>query len=125
MRIRLVIKDKEYQDALAEAISSADKDVYIELGNSECISDRSDRTIVVTDYRPESIDDIGDIDPEGQIVFLTDDPRDGLDKDIDSFSQKLFKYKSITNILSDIELIDYMWNGESDSKYGLSCLHLI
>lgn len=118
MRIRLVIKDTEYCRALADAISQANKDAYIEIG-ARTDSAPSEKTIVITDIDPEIFG--SEVLEKGSrgIVFLTDDPGDGFNHEDEKTSQRLFKYSSISRLLGDIEMIDYLWNGETDSSYGM------
>lgn len=119
MRIRLIIQDEEYRKAMIDVISHADKDVFLEIGTTGHIGNIDDSTLILTDVPAEKCCFDGLSNQFKRIVFLTADVNDELDLDKKDDYQKLFKYKSISSIISDVEQINYLLTGESNSSYGL------
>lgn len=115
MRIKLIIKDEEYRKAMLRTICQLDKDVFVEVAKctDQLISD--DKTIILTDMKCENLE-FGD----NKVVFLTTDPDDHVRVDKPESVQRLFKYNSISSILSDIEQLNYLWTGITDSVNEVS-----
>lgn len=119
MRVKLIIQDEEYRRAMIDIISHADKDIYLEIGKIGTLGKIDDNTLVLTDVPPEKCCFDGLKNKFKRVVFLTSDIKDELDfEKVDDY-QKLFKYKSISSILSDVEHINYQLTGESNSSFGL------
>ena len=118
MRVRLIIQDREYCQALIETIARADKDIYIELGRIGKLENLGEDTLIVTDLNPLKYDFSSLRDYNKRVIFLTPNPKDVFNPDIVDDCQRLFKYNSISNILSDIEQINYIWTGEVSSSLG-------
>lgn len=119
MRVRLIIQDEEYRKAMIDVISHADKDVFLEIGTTGHLGKIDENTLILTDVPPEKCCFDGLSNQFKRIVFLTTDANDALDLDKKDEYQKLFKYKSISSIISDVEQINYLLTGESNSSYGL------
>ena len=115
MRIKLIINDEEYRKAMLRTICQLDKDVFIEVAksNDRLISD--DKTIILTDLNCENLE-YG----ANKVVFLTTNPDDHIIVDKPESIQRLFKYNSISSILSDIEQLNYLWTGVTDSINDVS-----
>lgn len=114
MRIRLIISDKDYCSAFKNAISSADKDIYIEIGKKGIINNLGAGTIIVTDVEPEGVDKR----LLNRTVFLTMNPLDAVDIREKDKLFKIFKYSPASKILSDIEEVDYLLTGENGKIYS-------
>lgn len=119
MRVRLIIQDEEYRKAMIDVISHADKDVFLEIGTTGHLGKIDGSTLILTDVSPEKCCFDGLENQYKRIIFLTTDVNDELNLDVKDDYQKLFKYKSISSIISDVEQINYMLTGESSSSYGL------
>lgn len=119
MRVRLIIQDEDYRKAMIDIISHSDKDVYLEIGNVGTLGKIDDSTLVLTDVAPEKCCFDGLKNRFKRVVFLTSDIKDELDPEKVDDYQRLFKYKSISSILSDVEHINYQLTGESSSSFGL------
>ena len=115
MRIRLFIKDEDYCKAMIKTIGQLDKNVYIEIGNPADVSINNDRTIVLTDYGAGECRF-----NTNKIVYLTIDPNDHIQVDNKTAQQRVFKYNSISSIFSDIEQLNYIWTGVTDSVNEVS-----
>ncbi len=125
MRLRLIIRDTEYRQAMTEVISCADKDIYAE--TSDDIYDRNimGNTIIITDIPDEKIDsDFLNANKE-RMVFLTSDQKDRLHRDDECRIHRLFKYNSISSILADVSQINYWWTGESTASTGTARLYAV
>lgn len=118
MRIRLIIKDDEYRQAMVDTIGRSDKDVYVEIGRMDSCSDIGDKTLIITDYPSDTCSFLSIPDFQMRVIFLTTNPGDILSLDNDDY-YKLFKYNSISSIFSDVEQIYYKWTGESNNSLGL------
>lgn len=118
MRIRLIINDKDYGVAFKNAIASADKDIYVEIGKKGIINDLGAETIIVTDVEPESVDKR----LLNRTVFLTMNPQDSVDSREENQVFKVFKYNPVSRILSDIEEVDYILTGESGKIYSANSI---
>lgn len=118
MRIRLLLHDREYCKAFAAMIAAADKDVFVELADNYSLVGIEETTLILTDLAPEKIKREYLESSGGRIVFLTDDPRDKILKN--ESLHKLFKYSSISSILSDLSHINYLWTGENSSTPGIA-----
>lgn len=119
MRIRLIIKDAEYQQAMINTIEKSDKDIYVEIGKMDGCEDVGDKTLIITDYSEEECIFLDIPDFHMRVVFLTTDPKDVLDVDKAEDFNRLFKYNSMSSIFSDIEQIYYRWTGETNTSLGL------
>ncbi|MBQ0018542.1 MAG: hypothetical protein KBS63_04975 [Clostridiales bacterium] len=118
MRIRLLLHDREYCRAFAAMIAAADKDIFVELAENYSLAGIEETTLIVTDLSPEKIKREYIERSSGRIVFLTEDPRDKYRKD--ESLHKLFKYSSISSMLSDLSHINYLWTGENSSAPGIA-----
>ena len=119
MRIRLIIKDDDYRQAMVDTIGKSDKDVYVEIGKMDGCSDIGERTLIITDYPQDECNFLSIPDFSMRVIFLTINPRDVFDPDDDGSYNKLFKYNSMSSIFSDVEQIYYKWTGETKTSLGL------
>lgn len=114
MRIRLIIEDKDYCQAFKDAISSSDKDIYVEIGKKGVINGLGKKTILVTDVNPKSVDKR----LWQRTVFLTANADDSVDANNDEDCFKTFKYSPVSKILSEIEEVNFMLTGDSGKIYS-------
>ena len=119
MRIRLIIKDKDYRQAMVDTIGKSDKDVYVEIGKMDGCSDIGDKTLIITDYPEHECNFLSIADFRMRVIFLTTDPRDFFNPDKDDEYYRIFKYNSMSSIFSDVEQIYYRWTGETNTSLGL------
>lgn len=133
MRLGLLIKDSEYRDALAARLSSFDNDLFVNILNGT--NKDSSQSLIVTDILP------GEIDPgvlkkiSARTVFLKSS-----DKDVPADLHSVFKYSSVSCLISDLSAVYNEWRGcgpgrnhvsklitvcsETDLYSGISCLQL-
>lgn len=125
MRLRLIISDADYRQAMTAVIADTDKDIYAEIADD--IYDRNimENTIIITDLPDESIDRAFMQVNKDRIIFLTSDQKDRLHRDDESTIHRLFKYNSISNILADVSQINYWWTGESTASTGTARLYAV
>ena len=119
MRIRIIIRDEDYRQAMVNTLSKSDKDIYVEIGNMDGCSDLGDKTLILTDYSEDECNFLKISDFNMRVVFLTTNPADVLNMERDGDYYRLFKYSSMSSIFSDIEQIYYRWTGESSDSLGL------
>lgn len=119
MRIRLIIKDKEYRQAMIDTLSRSDKDIYVEVGMMDGCTDIGDKTLIITDYHEQECNLLSLTDFQMRVIFLTTNPRDVLDPEKETGYYRLFKYSSMSSIFSDVEQIYYRWTGETNNSLGL------
>lgn len=98
MKIRLIIKDLEYCLAFRNNITSADKDIMVEISKGGKLNGIDSKTIIVTDVDPKRVDKR----LINQTVFLTKDQNDTGEK-LEGKYRKIFKYLRTSKILSFIE----------------------
>jgi len=117
MRLKLIIRDKEYRDALIEKIAESDMNIFAEVGNGT-VSAGMQGELIVTDVSPENISD--DVLKKicGKTVFLTPLPTGGGISD-DGIN-RIFKYCGIKRMLSDISLIYHDVTGIPSARPGLA-----
>lgn len=115
MRLRLVLRDKCYQDALVEMFGRADQDIFTEIGDSFATERKM---MIVTDMCEEDIAD-DDLNECGKgLVLLTDEDTEPYSGEDGPFH--LFKFKNIDSLLADIRLFYFMWTGETSAE-GFEC----
>lgn len=107
MRIKLIIKDVDYRIAFMEGIAASDRDIYVEVLRTGKIKEIDNNSIIVTDVNPSKVDKR----LYKCTIFLTDNNRDVCNaKDMSCY--KIFKYRNINHVLSDIEEIYYLFTGD-------------
>lgn len=123
MRLRLLMKDREYCNALIDVIGSADKDIYVETSDDYSLADLADNTLILTDLSPLSVtkESINAYRP--RMIFLTNNPNDRFNPD--DTCNKVFKYNSLSSILSDVSQVNYQWTGENISAAGTSMIYAV
>lgn len=131
MRLLLVFRDKEYQNALVERISNIDKDIYVDIGDAS-LGENYKSSIILTDISPDSIDEKTLKQIQDKTVFLVDHETDNygtfekgkekieISKNVTDESEKTFtihKYKKASEILRGIISI---YNKINNLKYHKS-----
>lgn len=112
MRIRLIIEDEDYCNALKNTLSSLEKDVYVELGCKGVINKLDDSTIIITDISPELVDK----KLYQRTIFLSNNSGDKFDSNAKVF--KIFKYSNICNILGGVEELNFILSGETENSFS-------
>ncbi len=125
MRLRLIIRDTEYRQAMIAVISDADKDIYAEISDDIYDSNIMANTIIITDVPVENVDSAFLKANRERIVFLTSDQKDRLHRDDECRIHRLFKYNSISSILADVSQINYWWTGESTASTGTARIYAV
>lgn len=113
MRIGILMRDREYRDALIEVMSESDKDIFVEIADRAGAGRES---VILTDISPEEIgkNTLQALIP--RTLFLTTDSSCKC-----SFADKsdgiyrAFKYSSIPEIIAEAADIYYRWTGHADS----------
>ena len=109
MRLGLLIRDAEYRDALALKLSSYDKDLFVNVMDGS--TKETAGSLILTDIRPS------EIDPEvlkaikARTVFIVDPKRDDLEG-----CHTVFKYESISNLISELTLVYNEWHGAGPGR---------
>ncbi len=115
MRLGILINDREYREALAEKISSYDNDIFVNILDGK--TKDSSGSLILTDIRPEDVES-GVLEAiKARTVFLTDcneEDRDGC--------YRVFKYDSVTNIVSELSLAYNEWHGTGSFRNHTSRL---
>lgn len=114
MRVQLLIRDKEYQDALTEMIAGSDMDILIEIKSE---SSRDGKSIILTDISPDELDRdvLCKISP--RTLFLSavrpgNDAGRKVSGEISAPLHIVFKYSCISNILAELALVHHEWTGD-------------
>lgn len=112
MRICMIFRDYEYCKMLAEMICSQGKDMIVEIVGSSNWNEDFDvaLTDIDTDYSAIK---------SSAVICLTDNPEDDIDDNYLGGYTKLFKYKNISSLLSDIEFVHYVTSG-CRKTYGVN-----
>lgn len=109
MRLGLLIRDAEYRDALAEKLSSYDNDLFVNIMDGS--TKETSGSLILTDIRP------GEIDPEVlkaikvRTVFLVDSQKDDTEG-----CHTVFKYGSVTSLISELTLVYNEWHGAGPGR---------
>lgn len=117
MRVQLLIRDKEYRDALTEMIAGSDMDILIEI---ESDSSRDGKSLILTDIPPDEIDSEVLRKISGRTLFLSR-VRPGTDRDSKDDSKYkeplhiIFKYSCLSTILAELALVHHEWTGDPGS----------
>lgn len=104
MRIGILIRDAEYRDALAEKLALHDNDLYVNIIDNST-KDTSGH-IILTDIKPNEVDSGTLKAIRARTVFLTDTVKDDFKE-----CHKVFKYGSVSNIISELSVVYNDWRG--------------
>lgn len=104
MRLGVMIKDEEYRDALVHKLSSYDNDIFVNIiGNN--VKEASG-SVILTDIPPSELDNKVLETLRPRTVFITDCKNDS-----EEGCNTIFKFSSITEIISELSLVYNMWHG--------------
>ena len=110
MRVQLLIRDKDYRDALTEMIAGTDMDIYLEV---ESDSSKDGSSVILTDIRPDEIDMEILKKISKRTLFLAS-VRPGTDtSDDDVHLHRIFKYSCLSSILSELVMVHHEWTGDT------------
>lgn len=110
MKIVLKINDIEYSRAFQNSIASYDKDILVEVCIESNLEEIDNRTIIVSDAEPETLDKR----LLKQTVFLTVTPCDATQINRKQKYNSVFKYLRMPQILSFIEEVYFSLTGEME-----------
>ncbi len=105
MRLGILIKDAEYRAALVEKLSSYDKNIYVNIMGGSVGS--ASGSLIITDINPDEIEKSVLDAIRQRTVFLTES-----DAEIHDGCHRVFKYESVTSIISELSLVYKEWHGE-------------
>ena len=94
MKIGILIRDAEYRDALAEKLSLYDNDLYVNIIDNS--TKHTSDYLILTDIRPDEIDQKTLTAIKARTVFLIDTIND----DLKGFNT-VFKYGSVSNLIAE------------------------
>ena len=129
MRIGLLIKDTEYRDALVKKLSSNDNDLFVNILDGT--NQNTGECLILTDASPESLDKDTFERIKDRTVFIcnsnvhttptnnqkTSTKSDSyLSKENGVSCNRVFKYSSVNEIISDISLVYDEWRGSGLKK---------
>lgn len=115
MRLGILIKDKEYREALAKKISSYDNDIFVNIldGNTKDFAG----SLILTDIRPDEIES-GVLEAiKARTVFL-----DESQEEVSDGCHRIFKYDSVANIVSELSIAYSEWHGYGSCRIRTSRL---
>lgn len=98
MKVKLVMRDTEYRDALAKRWSKIGWDLYVEMGED---FSREENEMIITDLG------YGKLKPG--MIYLHPEPRKEMEG---AGPHTLFKYAGAESILRDVRICFYLWTGQ-------------
>lgn len=111
MKVKLVMRDIEYRDALAKRWSKTGSNLYVEIGE-EFVQDENE--IIITDVG------YGKLKPG--MIYLHPEPR----REVEGIGpHTLFKYAGAESLLRDINICFYLWTGQGTLPDGHSFILLL
>ncbi|NLY87774.1 MAG: hypothetical protein GX083_04410 [Clostridiales bacterium] len=123
MRLAFLIRDTEYRDALMETISEIDRNIYLEIGVDSITSAVKNKTMLITDLNPDDIEEETLQRIKDRTIFISSKQNNESMGDL--MPQTVFKYDSLSQILSEITDIYHKWTGEIFVDKGRSRLFAI
>lgn len=100
MKLKLVMKDREYRDALARAIGRQKSNLYVIIEDN---FNPEEDTLIVTDVGQGKL-------REGMVYLGRED-----DRRIEGIGPyTLFKYESVDELIRDLSLCCYLWCGKGE-----------
>ncbi|MBR3376490.1 MAG: hypothetical protein IKG44_02245 [Mogibacterium sp.] len=109
MKIGILIRDAEYRDALAEKLSLYDNDLYVNIIDNS--TKHTSDYLILTDIRPDEIDQKTLTAIKARTVFLIDTIND----DLKGFNT-VFKYGSVSNLISELSIVYNNWHGSGPGR---------
>ena len=104
MRLKLVMKDREYRDALAERIRRSRQNLYVIIEDNFRMEED---TLLVTDVGEGKL-------REGMVLLSSECRREVEGKG----PYVLFKYAGVDELLTDLRLCAFLWTGKGDLRRG-------
>ena len=104
MRLKLVMKDREYRDALAKRIRRSRWNLYVIIEDNFRMEED---TLLVTDVGEGKL-------REGMVLLSSECRREVEGKG----PYVLFKYAGVDEILTDLRLCAFLWTGKGDLRRG-------
>lgn len=104
MRLKLVMKDREYRDALAERIRRSRRNLYVIIEDNFRMEED---TLLVTDVGEGKL-------REGMVLLSSECRREVEGKG----PYVLFKYAGVDALLTDLRLCAFLWTGKGDLRRG-------
>ncbi len=104
MRLKLVMKDREYRDALAERIRRSRQNLYVIIEDNFRMEED---TLLVTDVGEGKL-------REGMVLLSSECRREVEGKG----PYVLFKYAGVDELLTDLRLCSFLWTGKGDLRRG-------
>ena len=114
MRLTMMLRDKEYRDAMIEMISEYDKEIFIEVADG---SGASRDSVILTDVEPEEIGSETLASLAARTVFIS---ARHIGEDNKDTVHRVFKYSSTDNIMAEISMVYYTWTGDAGAISPLS-----
>lgn len=115
MRVQLLIRDKDYRDAMKEMIAGADIDIFVEI---ESDSSKDGNSLILTDIAPDEIDKDVLRKIAGRTLFLSG-VRPGTDhrsRNVSGINNDppytIFKYSCLSSILAELAMVYHEWTGD-------------
>jgi len=118
MRLKILIEDIEYRDALIEALSKSEKNVYIELIDSIDEDWFTYGTILLTDIPEDLVIEIAGVEYASRIIVLTACQMDCIKPDSieENKVNRVFKFQNASFILAQIAELNTVINGNLQSR---------
>lgn len=104
MRLKLVMKDREYRDALVERIRRSRQNLYVIIEDNFRMEED---TLLVTDVGEGKL-------REGMVLLSSECRREVEGKG----PYVLFKYAGVDELLTDLRLCSFLWTGKGDLRRG-------
>lgn len=105
MRLGIMIKDREYRDALVQKLSSYDNDIFVNIIENN-IKDASG-SVILTDMPPSRLESKVLAALRPRTVFITASEKE---KREDCYT--IFKFSSIPEMISELSLVYNRWLGK-------------
>ena len=109
MKVSMMMRDTEYRDALAGRLSETDRDLLIEVAGAGGAQRGS---VILTDISPSEIESKSLERIRNRTLFLSPVKGSGSDG---SGCRVIFKYSSISTIISELALLYSEWTGNTGS----------
>lgn len=122
MKLKLVMRDARYRNALLNALETYSQDLFIEVGEFENTDEDS---LIITDYNPRKFNTQIIKEHKGGIVFLL---KDDIPEKLRRRNQGpffVFKYAGAENIMTSLNLAYSLWRGDlnlQDKNYKTICV---
>ena len=104
MRLGVMIRDKDYRDALVQKLSTYDNDIFVNIIGSN-VKDASG-SVILTDIPPSDLENKVLTALKPRTVFITDSDNESRE---DCYT--IFKFSSIPEMISELSLVYNRWHG--------------